>query len=71
MALSVQGEVGVIVSILQLFFANNPTAEEVETFLVALLPAYAAISAGSSATIPAFRVGNSTVGPIPIAPVSA
>jgi hypothetical protein len=71
MSVSPSSIVEIVVALLQTFLSNNPTAEEIEELLAELLPALVAIQSGSSATIPAFRIGNSLFGPIPVAPYVA
>ena len=63
--------IGLLAALAQVFFSNNPTAEEVIAFLEGALPAIQAIQSGTTGTVPAFRVGSVTVGPIPITPIAA
>lgn len=67
---SPSGILALVAALVSVFFANNPTAEEIVQLLSDLLPVITAIQSGTATSIPAFRVGNSTVGPIPIAPIS-
>jgi hypothetical protein len=66
-ALSAQQIITVIVTLAGIFFANNPTAQEAEAFLLAIAQ-FIGPGAPTSGSIPAFSVGNTTWGPVPFAP---
>jgi hypothetical protein len=69
MAVTTQEVVEVLASVASLFFASNPSAEEVIAFLTAVAP-FVGPGAATSGSIPAFRVNNTVFGPIPFAPVA-
>lgn len=63
-SISVPEVVAVALGILQIFMGSNPTEQEIAAFISAIVP-YLGPNAPKSGSIPAFRVGPITFGPIP------